>query len=421
MLADVAWINPHQLTPHPERARVGTILKKTDGKYQLLRDSIAANGIEVPLKVQAGTNIILAGHTRQRIAIELDMQMVPVQYMDVDDETAEFTMVIDNHLRAGDEKDPIKMAETFRTIVQLMGYEMVGDWKRKENNGGESIIQKEKESTGWTLSEKTKQRSIKEIAEYFDMSRSNFFRYLELLNLIPDLQSMVSSGKIGIKAGSILSKLSESQQMKIYASIPKEEREKAEYRLSESEAKNLAEIFSHQETSEEGYSESAMNVANPIKVIEIEEGGEYDEKKAWAMSMIPDRDMSAGASAYGYIGQEERNKYLQKSYQLDREHSEEQAKNWKRTEEATRSLAAKVVLMDDERTRIAFTRRQMETSAQKLLSDMRRCEEEVIPLRILLADHLEEQDRNILMDVITEFERLASKLRGLLGAGEENA
>ncbi|SHK67577.1 ParB/RepB/Spo0J family partition protein [Alicyclobacillus tolerans] len=421
MSSNIAWVNPHQLTPHPERARVGTILKKTDGKYQLLRDSIAANGIEVPLKVQAGTNIILAGHTRQRIAIELDMQMVPVQYMDVDDETAEFTMVIDNHLRAGDEKDPIKMAETFRTIVQLMGYEMVGDWKRKENNGGESIIQKEKESTGWTLSEKTKQRSIKEIAEYFDMSRSNFFRYLELLNLIPDLQSMVSSGKIGIKAGSILSKLSESQQMKIYASIPKEEREKAEYRLSESEAKNLAEIFSHQETSEEGYSESAMNVANSIKVIEIEEGGEYDEKKAWAMSMLPDPDMSAGASAYGYIGQEERNKYLQKSYQLDREHSEEQAKNWKRTEEATRSLAAKVVLMDDERTRIAFTRRQMETSAQKLLSDMRRCEEEVIPLRILLADHLEEQDRNILMDVITEFERLASKLRGLLGAGEENA
>lgn len=110
--ATVVMVPPDVLVPHPDRQKAGTTLSTDDGKYQFIRETIEQHGIEDAIKVQRGTNIILGGHTRHRIAMELGMVEVPVTYYDVDDETARYMMVVDNHQRIGDEPDPMKLAWT---------------------------------------------------------------------------------------------------------------------------------------------------------------------------------------------------------------------------------------------------------------------------------------------------------------------
>ncbi|QRF24900.1 hypothetical protein FY534_14080 (plasmid) [Alicyclobacillus sp. TC] len=414
MLADVAWINPHQLTPHPERARVGTILKKTDGKYQLLRDSIAANGIEVPLKVQAGTNIILAGHTRQRIAIELDMQMVPVQYMDVDDETAEFTMVIDNHLRAGDEKDPIKMAETFKAIVDLIGYSRGGHRNRKVDVEdihlsmvtSDTSIEGSSNGPNVSLIGLIRKRTLKEISGYYGMTERNFYRYLELLKLIPELKEMVSQEKIGLKAGTILAKLPEEQQKKLYDSIPVAQRMKSEYRLGEKEAINLAEIYA---IDKKPTTSVAMPMQSDVikKTLKIEEEqdsqGSNDE--LWMYGKSNDK-ISVGAAALHYISDEHRRDYLEAANAVDEAHGKNSTEERKKIEDATQEIAEKIVLMEDESTRIAYGNRQLESSCKEALADIQRHEVRLIANRSVVGKNLD-------MKVIESWDRVMSEIKRL--------
>lgn len=203
---NIVNVSPSELIPHPERPRIGSTLSTDDEKYQLIKESIRTEGILNPLKVQSKTQYLLAGHTRQRIALELGLETVPVIYYDIDDDEALFELVIDNHLRAADEKDPIKMAQTYKSIVDMVGLDHGGD-RRSEiiQTDSSSGKIKHSKSTGWTLKDNlfdvVKRKSIGEIAAYFGMVRANFLRYLDLLKLIPDLQEMVTESKMGIKAG----------------------------------------------------------------------------------------------------------------------------------------------------------------------------------------------------------------------------
>jgi len=96
-MSEIVWVDPGLLVSHPNRDMAGSTLSAEDGKYKLIKESVQTDGITDPLKVQAGTNVIIGGHTRCRIAQELQLTSVPVRYYDVDDETAKYMMVMDNH------------------------------------------------------------------------------------------------------------------------------------------------------------------------------------------------------------------------------------------------------------------------------------------------------------------------------------
>ena len=104
---EVVLIDPRILKPHPEYHKAHTELPSTDPRYEFIKMSVQAMGIETALHVQTGTNIILAGHLRQRIALELDLKEVPVVYYDVDDNEARYMMVVDNLLRKDVSNEPL--------------------------------------------------------------------------------------------------------------------------------------------------------------------------------------------------------------------------------------------------------------------------------------------------------------------------
>ena len=70
-------------------------------------DNVVKGGIKDALHVQTGTNIILAGHLRQRIALELNLKEVPVVYYDVDDNKARYIMAVDNYQRLDVSNEPL--------------------------------------------------------------------------------------------------------------------------------------------------------------------------------------------------------------------------------------------------------------------------------------------------------------------------
>jgi ParB family chromosome partitioning protein len=396
----VAWVDPKTLRPHPDRERLGSALSNTDGRYLLIKDSIEVEGIQVPLKAQRSTSILLAGHTRQRIALELELKTVPVVWCDVGDEEALFTMAIDNHLRRGDEQDPIKLAETFRTIMRLVGYELGGERFRRVEEPEQA--EDAPRSTRWTLVERTRQKSAKEIAERFGVSRANFFRYLELLNLIPELQALVSSHKLGVKAGAILSKLPSPYQEKVYASIPQEQRSKAEYRLSEKEAHNFAEIYAAKVESEN----TTARLDTPDASWTL--SGPERDLDAWGKS-----DLSVENAALYYLGDERRQGYLRAVNDVDSEYGEERANDWERFEGVVQEMAEKVVLMDDEATRSAYSNRRLNSTLEQVRNDLQRFEMELVSLRVLVGDRLEPDVRQAWQRLTGELQRMERKLERL--------
>ena len=77
-----------QVKPHPRNANqadLGAII-----------ESVGENGFYGSLIVQSSTGYVLAGNHRLQAAKHAGMQEVPVQYIDVDDQTALRIMVADN-------------------------------------------------------------------------------------------------------------------------------------------------------------------------------------------------------------------------------------------------------------------------------------------------------------------------------------
>ncbi len=101
----VVLVDPRILKPHPEYHKAHTELPSTDPLYQFIKESVEEFGIKDALHVQRGTDVIIAGHLRRRIALELNLSEVPVVYYDVDDNKARYMMVIDNYQRIDASKD----------------------------------------------------------------------------------------------------------------------------------------------------------------------------------------------------------------------------------------------------------------------------------------------------------------------------
>ncbi len=185
------FIATQMLRPHPHNEDYWTPLSETSDKYLVLLESIDRNGIEVPLKVQRDSHVVLSGHTRLRIANDLGLLEVPVEFLDVSDAEAEEILVRENFERRPDEKNPMKIARQLGVMRDVLGMS-----HSSERNVG-------KHSAG-------------EIAQGFHLRRSQYFDYLRLLELVPELQEKVEDGTLGVSAGSSLAKLDPDMQIAVY-------------------------------------------------------------------------------------------------------------------------------------------------------------------------------------------------------------
>ncbi len=201
----VELISVTDLHPHPQNERYKTPLSEASDEYQLMRGSMARDGLRNPLLVQQKTNTVISGHTRLRIARELGWETIAVRYLDVDDAAAETMLVQDNVERAGTEKDLVKLA---RSIVRM--YESYTDQlSRKE--------------------------ALRAISQGFGLQERQIDRMRAVLRLIVPLQALVSKGKLGLKAANVLAQLDEQQQMEVWNLIS-EQSEEAHWALTEEKA-----------------------------------------------------------------------------------------------------------------------------------------------------------------------------------------
>ncbi|OPH47605.1 hypothetical protein BC351_10460 [Paenibacillus ferrarius] len=202
-------IQIEKLNPHPKNEYYFTDV--VGDKYEEIKRSINTYGIRDPLKVTTAYTII-SGHQRYRIARDLGLSEVPVEIVDVDEWKAEYMLIAENTERRGEaEGDPIKKA---RIIQFLKDY-----WNIKK--GSRSDLG-------------PKVRSSKEMADYIGEDERTTRRLAKLNELIPQLQSLVSSGKFSVRAAEQLAYLTEEEQEVLF-----EERGEAISEMTLDESKKL--------------------------------------------------------------------------------------------------------------------------------------------------------------------------------------
>ena len=114
-----------------------------------------------------------------RIARDLGLEKVPYQMLDVDDDEAEYLLIAENTERRGEaEKDPIKKSRIAKFLQEYWGV---------RNGVGRNLTHNAK--------------GTEDIAEAIGESIHQTRRLLKLHDLIPQLQRLVSEGKLGTTSG----------------------------------------------------------------------------------------------------------------------------------------------------------------------------------------------------------------------------
>src|SRR5690625_2562360 len=148
-------------------------------KYDEVKRSIETHGIRDPIKVNRDYTVI-SGHQRLRIARDLGMERVPCQMIDVSEKEAEYLLIAENVERRGQaETDPIKKSRIANFLREYWGVRRGGD-----------------------MAEAKDQNGLSDIGEFIgEKSLTGTKRILKLHDLIPQLQTLVSAGKLGTTAG----------------------------------------------------------------------------------------------------------------------------------------------------------------------------------------------------------------------------
>ena len=190
----IEYRSPEDLFAHPLNDQYHSPLNERE--YMTLFESIKELGVQEPLWITpAGT--IISGHERWKIAQKQQIKRVPVRVVtDATDQELLYLLVSANEARRGTEKDLIKKAKKIKVLYDYFGV-------RHGNN------QRTRHAVA----------SSKEAATIAGLSTRTLQRLLKLLELIPELQELVSKRVIGLTAGNELAALPEGEQERIYQKI----------------------------------------------------------------------------------------------------------------------------------------------------------------------------------------------------------
>ncbi|MGI9862738.1 ParB N-terminal domain-containing protein [Moorella naiadis] len=209
-------VNPKLLKPHPKNDEYYSPLP--EDKYKEIKRSIAFNGIRDPIKVLPDYTVI-AGHQRLKIALELELETVPVEVLDISQEEAEYLLIADNHERRQADDDPIRKARRAEFLARYWDIRWGGARNAK---GQDEITQNcEKEARGQNvLLKNSENKTLKDIAYAIgEKEERTVKRLLKLNELIPELQSLISKGRLGTTAAEQLAYLSPEAQKELFDAL----------------------------------------------------------------------------------------------------------------------------------------------------------------------------------------------------------
>lgn len=168
--------------------------------FKRLKESIQEQGILTPLRVSSDM-VIVSGHQRYRAAKELDMATVPVivdeSLLDEDEKLAQ--LIASNFGRM--KNDPVKQGRWIKEYERLRGVRHGGDRKSKDDN--RLLISQE------------------DIARELGVSPTTLKDLKRLTTLLPELQDIISEGRINATTGfKLIARLSEEEQQKLLERLP---------------------------------------------------------------------------------------------------------------------------------------------------------------------------------------------------------
>jgi len=197
----VVYYSPEELTAHQLNDVYHSPLD--EGEYAALYASIEELGIQEPLWITSNKTII-SGHERWKIAQKQGIRRIPVRVViDASEQELLYLLVSANEARRGTEKDLIKRAKKAKVMYE--------HWDIKH---GGARNQSDASRHGVDL-----KLNRHDIAEMLGVTDRTVQRLLKLLELIPELQGLVSKGIIGLTAGNELASLPEDEQKRIHQKI----------------------------------------------------------------------------------------------------------------------------------------------------------------------------------------------------------
>lgn len=183
------------LHAHPKHNFYHTSITEQQELYDYVKQDIQENGIQTPLLVQNRTHLIIDGHMRQQIAMDLQMDEVPVMLMDVSDRDAEVALVNENRKRRALERDPIRIARQVLLLKEVYGL--------KNGQHGKQ----------------TDRLTMQELAKGLGFKPRQLYKYLRLNRLTQEFQRLVSIEILGLKSAVEISYLAHEDQQHFYALI----------------------------------------------------------------------------------------------------------------------------------------------------------------------------------------------------------
>ena len=191
-MEDTVQVKTALLRAHPMHSFYHTGVTEQPELYDFVTLDIREHGIRTPLLVQAETYAILDGHMRHQIALDLQMEYVPVIYQTVDEKMAELALVNENRKRQANERDPIRVARQIALLKKMYGLK-----NGQHGKQGEQV-------------------TMDELARGLGLKPKQLYKYLRLIRLTSDFQRLVSTGLLGIKSAVSISYLSHADQQVLF-------------------------------------------------------------------------------------------------------------------------------------------------------------------------------------------------------------
>ena len=199
MSRQIMNISPNALKPHP---RSEEFFSNAEGEdYQRLKESIHELGVLTPLRVSSDMTIV-SGHQRWRAAKELGLESVPVEIDEglKDEDEKLIQLIAANFGRM--KNDPIKQGKWLVEYERLRGVRN-GQYGKRSLDGNNFRLKQD------------------DVANELGVTTKTIRNLKNLTTLIPELQDIISEGKITPTTGfTLLSRLSEEEQHQLFEKLP---------------------------------------------------------------------------------------------------------------------------------------------------------------------------------------------------------
>lgn len=191
---EIIYRNPRELYEHVQNSYFNSDLSEEEEAF--LKASIAAEGIQEALLIHKDFDVVISGHQRRRIALQLGMKEVPTRMVTCTPEEAVELLITSNLARRSGEDDLMRKARQIKCLYDA--------WVIKPGR-------KEKESVHGAHFNRH------DVARCFNLNDSSIRRLLKLNYLITEFQKEVSRKNMGLLAGTKVAALNFQTQQELYS------------------------------------------------------------------------------------------------------------------------------------------------------------------------------------------------------------